>query len=104
MEQKIHGILELLKGLSKGQCECLLVCVKNDEGLLICVGSERASLLRSVKDIQSIINGSNCVFVSELKDNEKFAMTFKSLIYRVISPDDHLMDFLDFRMENWPEE
>jgi hypothetical protein len=104
MEQKIHGILELLRGLSKGQCDRLLECIKNDEGLVICVGSERESILRSVKDIQSIINGSNVIFISELKENEKFASTFKSVIYRIVAPDDYLMDFLDFRMENWPEE
>jgi hypothetical protein len=104
MEEKFHSIIELLTSLSKGQCFRLLDCIRYDEGLVICVGAEREYILQSVKDIQSIINGSNGIFISELKENEKFASTFKSVIYRIVAPDDQLMDFLDFRMENWPEE
>jgi hypothetical protein len=61
-------------------------------------------MLMSISNIEMVISEEHIEFCTELRTNQKFASTFKSLVYRIISPEDDMMDFLDFRMENWPEE
>ncbi len=90
--------------MSDGQCKRLVKCIHDDAGLLICAGKSKASMLMSISNIEMVITEEHIEFTTELRANQKFASTFKSLVYRIISPDDDLMDFLDFRMENWPEE
>jgi len=99
-----QNIINLLKGLSAGQRTRLKKCILNDAGLDMSLGKQRMSVLFNLKDIDSIISGSSVGLCDEIRRNQKFASTFKSIIYRIIAPEDHLMDFLDFRMENWPEE
>ena len=104
MSNDIQQIINLLKGMSDGQRKRLVTCIHEDAGLLICVGKSKASMLMSISNIEVVISEVHIEFCTELRENQKFSSTFKSLIYRIISPEDDMMDFLDFRMENWPEE
>ena len=104
MSKDIQHIINLLKGLSDGQRKRLVKCIHDDAGLLICVGRSKAPMLMSISNIEKIVTEDHIEFITELRTNPKFSSTFKSMIYRIISPDDDLIDFLDFRMENWPEE
>lgn len=104
MSVEYQNIINLLKDLSHGQRTRLYKCIQDDAGLMVCLGKRGISVLHAVKDIESIISGSAKDFCKEIKTSDQFAVTFKSIVYRIISPEDHLMDFLDFRMENWPEE
>ena len=104
MSVEYQNIINLLKGLSDCQKTRLVKCILHDAGLEMCLGKQRKSALLGVKNIDSIISGGAGEFCNEIRNSREFASTLKSIIYRIIAPEDLMIDFLDFRMENWPEE
>ena len=104
MNTGTRQIMNLLKGLTREQSQRLVQCIHKDEGLLISVGQKKGPMLMSVNSVESILAGKYPQFSKELAENKRFAETLRSMIFRIMAPDDHLMEFFDFRDEAWPEE
>lgn len=104
MKSNYTQIMNLLKDLTPDQGKRLIECVKRDQGLAIALNKPKSKMLSTIDCIESIINENAVEFCNELENNHEFARIFTSMIFRIQSPEDSLLDFLDFRDEAWPEE
>ena len=104
MSEIFEYIILQLNNLSDEQKKRLLLCIKRDESLSICLGLEKNWIIDNLARIDDIITGQASMFCLMIRENDDFAKMVRSNIFRILAPDDHILDFIDYRMENWPEE
>lgn len=97
-------IMELLKSLTIDQKNRLLTCIQRDHALTVAMRNPASKIITSLKSIDSITSQAAADFCDELRENRKFTAVLKSMINRIINPEDLMIEFLDFRSEMSPEE
>jgi len=97
-------IIGLLISLSDGQRRRLLKCLKREESLVVCLGLMSFRIVEELDGIDDIISGKAAELCILICENPRFAEIIESLVHRIKTPDDLIGEFVDFRMENWPEE
>jgi len=104
MSSTYDEIISLLSSLSDSQKWRFLECLKREESVLVCLGLCDFRIVEEVKIVDDIIYGKATDLCGKVREDSGFARIIESLIFRIKSPDDLIGEFVDYRMENWPEE